>query len=65
MERLWDEDETSAAIGWTVSTLQKKRVSGGGPPFVKLGRSVRYRPSDVAAYVDKRVVSSTSQQVAA
>jgi hypothetical protein len=34
------------------STLQKDRVVGSGPPFVRIGRLVRYRQSDVQAYLD-------------
>jgi predicted DNA-binding transcriptional regulator AlpA len=34
------------------STLQKDRVSGSGIPFVRIGRLVRYRQSDVRAYLD-------------
>lgn len=34
------------------STLQKDRVAGTGIPYVRLGRLVRYRQSDVAAYLD-------------
>jgi hypothetical protein len=34
------------------STLQKDRVAGSGIPFVRIGRLVRYRQSDVRAYLD-------------
>lgn len=60
-----DEDAAAARIGLAVSTLQKKRVSGDGPPFVKLGRAVRYRLADLDAWVAARVVSSTSEKIAA
>jgi hypothetical protein len=33
------------------STLQKDRVAGTGIPFVRFGRLVRYRQSDVDAYI--------------
>jgi hypothetical protein len=33
------------------STLQKDRVKGTGIPFVKIGRLVRYRESDVRSYL--------------
>ena len=62
---LWDENELSAKSGIAVSTLQKQRVRGDGIPFVKMGRLVRYRPQDCAAFFAKRVVQSTSQPVAA
>ncbi len=42
-------------------TLERLRLTGTGPRFVRLGRSVRYRPPDLEAYVNARVVSSTSE----
>ena len=51
--------------GLAVSTLEKLRLTGGGPNFLKLGRAVRYRICDLDAWMSARVVSSTSQQVAA
>ena len=33
------------------ATLQKDRLRGGGIPFIRLGRLVRYRQSDVSAFV--------------
>lgn len=62
---LWDENELAAKSNIAVSTLQKQRMKGGGIPFVKMGRLVRYRPQDVAAYLEKRVVFSTSDAQAA
>ncbi|MBX9815169.1 MAG: helix-turn-helix domain-containing protein [Sphingomonas sp.] len=61
MEPLWDEEETARYIGKSVSTLQKERLRGDGLPFVKLGRSVRYRPEDVHAFIAARIVNSTSE----
>jgi hypothetical protein len=47
------------------STLQKDRVAGTGIPFIRIGRLVRYRPSDVAAYFNalpaRRSTSETPQ----
>ena len=40
--------------------LEKLRVEGGGPPFVKLGRRVLYRESDVNHWIDARLRTSTS-----
>lgn len=45
----------------SVKTLRNQRVTGGGVPFCRLGRSVRYRLSDVIAWEEARVVSSTSE----
>jgi predicted DNA-binding transcriptional regulator AlpA len=60
LEDLLTVDQVSKIIGSTVSTLEKDRWEGGGPPYVKMGRLVRYRPADVRAWIAERVRSSTS-----
>jgi predicted DNA-binding transcriptional regulator AlpA len=45
-------------------TLERFRVAGTGPKFVKMGKSIRYRPSDLEAWLATRTVSSTSQEFA-
>jgi predicted DNA-binding transcriptional regulator AlpA len=62
MKPLLKEEDAAPFAGLSVSTLQKKRVSGDGPLYVKIGRSVRYREEDLEAYVAARVVASTSEQ---
>lgn len=59
-----DTEGASRHLGLAVSTLEKMRVYGDGPPFVKLGRSVRYRVADLEAYLAERVMESTSQRAA-
>ncbi|HET8920929.1 MAG TPA: helix-turn-helix domain-containing protein [Xanthobacteraceae bacterium] len=44
-------------------TLERLRVSGLGPRFVKYGRSIRYRQSDLDQWIASRVVASTSETV--
>lgn len=49
-------------LGKGESTLEQARVSGENcPPYIKDGRSVRYRLSDLEAYVAARVRTSTAQ----
>ena len=45
------------------ATWAKRRMMGPPytPPFLKLGRSVRYRWSDVCAWMDTRQRHSTSE----
>lgn len=45
-------------------TLERFRVSGDGPVFLKLGSAVRYRRSDLDDWLNGRRVRSTSAQVA-
>ena len=43
-------------------TLERFRVAGTGPKFVKMGKCIRYRPSDLEAWLATRTVASTSEQ---
>ena len=44
--------ETAAILGIGKSTLDQDRLFGRlGLPFVRLGRSIRYRRTDVEAYL--------------
>jgi hypothetical protein len=36
----------------TSTTLAKRRLNGDGPAFVRIGRSVRYRQSDLDCWMD-------------
>ncbi len=47
-----------------VRTLQAQRQRGGGIPFIKLGRSVRYAWSDVEQYLEQHRHRSTSDEAA-
>ena len=59
------EEPAAEIVDLSVSTLQKMRVRGDGPPFLKIGRSVRYRVSDLQAWAASKRVRSTSDQVPA
>ena len=42
------------------STLEKLRLTGGGPPFIKLGARVIYDMSDLDAWLNKHRRGSTT-----
>ena len=42
-----DTHELAKITGMSEVTLRRWRVQGGGPPFVRMGRSIRYHPSHV------------------
>lgn len=44
--------------------LDRLRLAGGGPRFAKIGKGVRYRKVDLDAWVESRLVSSTSEKAA-
>jgi excisionase family DNA binding protein len=48
---LIDEPALATRLGVSRSTLQSWRYAGRGPRFIKLGRMIRYRNSDVDAYL--------------
>jgi len=43
------------------SSLEAWAVRGGGPAFVKFGRAVRYRISDLEKFVEERTRQNTSE----
>jgi hypothetical protein len=45
------DHDVSRITGRARSTLQKDRVAGTGIPFIRIGRLVRYRQSDVQGYL--------------
>ncbi len=52
--------EAGRITGEPVPTLETKRVRGGGPVFLKLGRSVRYTRRACFEYLAARRRTSTS-----
>ncbi len=43
-------------------TLERLRVTGEGPRYCKLGGAVRYRKSDLDAWLESRAIRSTSEE---
>ncbi|WP_342111029.1 transcriptional regulator [Methylobacterium sp. SI9] len=56
---LLDEHAVAKRQRRSVKTLRNQRVAGDGIPYLKLGRSVRYRLSDVIAWEQARLRTST------
>lgn len=62
LDRLIDENEAAAFIGYSVRALQGWRVKGGGPRFIKVSsRSIRYRRRDLIEWAESRLRASTSE----
>lgn len=59
-ERFIDEKQASEITGMSEAWFQKMRWSGGGIPYIKVGRSVRYRESDVLSYFEAHRVSQAN-----
>lgn len=58
---VWKTPEAAAYVGLSKPTLERFRITGEGPDFVKLGGAVRYRKDDLDRWLERRLVSSTSQ----
>ena len=56
---LLTEGEAARLRRQSVRTLQAERLRGTGCTYVKLGRSVRYRHSDVMAYIEANLRKAT------
>jgi predicted DNA-binding transcriptional regulator AlpA len=52
LDPLLSDRDVEKITGRARSTLQKDRVTGTGIPFVRIGRLVRYRQSDVTVFLD-------------
>lgn len=62
IDPLLSDREVSTLVGRARPTLQKDRLRGDDIPFVKIGRLVRYRRSDVERwFADRRAFTSTSE----
>lgn len=61
--RLQTESDVAEILNVSVRTLQQWRVSGFGPRFIKVGRAVRYRLSDVQDWIDRNIHRSTSDSL--
>ena len=62
VSRLFAEQQAAQILGVTVKALQKWRVTGAGPRFVKIGRLVRYTEDTLEEFIQQRTVASTSEQ---
>jgi hypothetical protein len=67
-EHVWNEylDEDALAERYLIPprTAQRWRTSGGGPPFVRLGkRRVLYRVADVEAWLAARTYASRADEL--
>lgn len=53
-------EQAAEYIGLKRRTLEKMRVTGGGPPYRKHGRYVRYHIDELKAWSEGRTKRSTS-----
>jgi hypothetical protein len=63
-EVLLTEQQLAARHQRSVKTLRNARVIGGYIKFVRIGRRVRYRLSDVVEFEEANLLNSTSEGTA-
>ena len=52
-DEIASEAETARAVNMSLSGFRKMRASGRGPRHIRLGRIIRYRRSDVDAWLEQ------------
>lgn len=52
VEALWSPQDVSAYTGVPLNTVNKWRWHSKGPPFMHIGKYVRYRKADVEQWLD-------------
>ena len=60
-ERALSETEVAERLGVSPFTVRAWRQRGHGPRFMKMGRAVRYRPEDIAAYKEMALVDPAAR----
>ena len=54
--------ETAAFLRVSLSWLAKARMRGDGPPYVKIGRAIRYLESALQQWMKSQIHLSTSDR---
>lgn len=57
-DRLLTQQEVCDWTGMSSAWFEQSRFRGTGIPYVKCGRSVRYRTSDVQKWIDAHMVGA-------
>jgi hypothetical protein len=55
--------ETAKHLRVTERTLERRRLIGDGPPYVKIGASIRYPLRELEKWLEERTQCSTSETV--
>jgi len=61
MLRLLTQRKAPSLLRLSERTLERLRVTGRGPIYVKTGTFVRYRETDLLAWLDRNAVGSTTE----
>lgn len=59
--RTWSSAETADFLGISEKALRERRTRGTSPPFLRMGRSIRYVPRDVAQWIEDNTHTTTAR----
>jgi hypothetical protein len=63
LSTLFNQKIIAAVLSCSTQLLERNRWAGGGVPYLKIGRKVLYRKSDVLAFLkQQKVYQSTSDE---
>jgi hypothetical protein len=61
MPPLLTEADVAKRLAISVRSVSRMRTAGGGPRYLKINHSVRYREADLAAWEEAQSRASTSE----
>jgi predicted DNA-binding transcriptional regulator AlpA len=56
---LLNERTVAEMLGISVATVRRWRLLRQGPTYIKIGAAVRYKPEDIAAWLESRPTGGT------
>jgi predicted DNA-binding transcriptional regulator AlpA len=54
LEPMLNERDVARITGMSVQTIRRWRLFRGGPRYLKIGSAVRYKPEDIAEWLESR-----------
>lgn len=64
VRQLVTDVEAALVMGIKPQTLRNKRSQNLGPPYIKIGRTVRYDMADLMAFIDAHRVQPAGEPLA-
>ena len=61
-ESLHSANTIAVVRGCSIATLDRDRWNGGGIPYKKVGRAVRYKKSEVLAWLDQHETQRSTSE---
>lgn len=62
IESLLNEREVAKILNLSLMKVRVLRRTGEGPPFIKIGKSVRYRPDEIREFIGSITSQKTTKK---